>query len=271
MAEHPDIQSRYPLQDAQIHAYRRDGFIKLKGVFSLAVLDHYGAEITRQVKALNTQTLPLDQRDTYGRAFLQVKNLWRQSDVARELVLSPRLGRIAAGLMGVRGVRLYHDQALYKEPSGGHTPWHADQYYWPLASDRCCTAWVPLQATPLEMGPLSFAVGSHHSPVGRDLEISDESEAKLQAAVEAAGFPYECSAYDAGEVSFHSGWTFHRAGPNATRRPRRVMTVIFMDVDMRLAEPQYEWHVAGRDAYCPGIEVGEVIDSPMNPVIWAGD
>lgn len=43
------------------------------------------------------------------------------------------------------------------ETGGGVTPWHADQYYWPLATDRSVTVWVPLQETPLPMGPLSFA------------------------------------------------------------------------------------------------------------------
>jgi ectoine hydroxylase-related dioxygenase (phytanoyl-CoA dioxygenase family) len=50
---------------------------------------------------------------------------------------------------------------------GGLTPWHADQYYWPVSTDNTCTAWVPLQPTPLEMGPLAFSAGSHRYNVGR--------------------------------------------------------------------------------------------------------
>lgn len=45
----------------------------------------------------------------------------------------------------VEGVRIYHDQALNKEPGGGYTPWHCDGYYWPVQSDKIVTAWVPLQ------------------------------------------------------------------------------------------------------------------------------
>jgi len=47
----------------------------------------------------------------------------------------------------VDGVRIYHDQALNKEPGGGYTPWHCDGYYWPLQSDKILTAWVPLQVS----------------------------------------------------------------------------------------------------------------------------
>ena len=48
-------------------------------------------------------------------------------------------------LMQVEGVRVYADQALYKEPHGGYTPWHCDAFYWPLATDKAITAWIPLQ------------------------------------------------------------------------------------------------------------------------------
>jgi ectoine hydroxylase-related dioxygenase (phytanoyl-CoA dioxygenase family) len=183
-------------------------------------------------------------------------------------VFGRRLARIAAELLGVRGVRLYHDQALYKEAGGGFTPWHADQYYWPLASDLCCTAWLPLQDTPLEMGPLAFAPGSHRFEYGRDLRISDESEAAAGLALEHAGFSQQVEPFRLGDVSFHSGWTFHRAGENRTDRCREVMTVIYMDVDMRLAAPRNRNQEADREAWCPGTAVGERIETPLNPVLF---
>lgn len=72
--------------------------------------------------------------------------------------MGKRLAQIATDLLGTIDVRLYHDQALYKERGAGFTPWHADQYYWPLASEKCCTAWILLQKTELKMGPLFFAM-----------------------------------------------------------------------------------------------------------------
>jgi ectoine hydroxylase-related dioxygenase (phytanoyl-CoA dioxygenase family) len=154
-----------------------------------------------------------------------------------------------------------------KEAGGGFTPAHADQYYWPLASDRVVTAWVPLQPVPEDMGPIGFYARSHRFEFGRDLPISDESEARISAEMEKQGFALADDPFELGDVSFHSGWTFHRAGPNRTNRPRSVMTIIYMDKDMRLAEPSPGQH-ADRDAFCPGVEVGEVIDSPKNPVLW---
>ena len=163
---------------------------------------------------------------------------------------------------------MYHDQALYKEPSGEFTPWHADQYYWPLPSDRTVTAWIPLQETTLDMGPLAFSAKSDQFTFGRDLAISDDSEKQIQDALANAGFENQVSAYDLGEVSFHKGWTFHRAGPNQTDQMRKVMTVIYMDADMKLAEPKNANQQADWESWCPGAKIGEVIDSPINPVLY---
>ncbi len=263
-----DLDTPLRLSDEVIERYSVDGYVRLSGIFDPATLSDYGAEITRLTLALNTQNKPLEERDTYDQAFLQVMNLWRESEKVRRFVFGHRLARIAADLMGVGAVRLYHDQSLYKEPSGGITPAHADQYYWPLSSDRTITVWIPLQAVPPEMGPLAFYKGSQKASFGRDLAISDESEAKITAAMEAQGFAIDEQPYALGDASFHAGWTFHRAGANRTRTPRSVMTIIYMDADMRLAEPVNHMQAADWEKWCPGARIGEVIDTPINPLIW---
>jgi ectoine hydroxylase-related dioxygenase (phytanoyl-CoA dioxygenase family) len=264
-----DIHRPYALNAEHMAAFERDGFIKLKQVLSPETLAHCGAEITRLTIALNTQSKPLEERSTYDRAFLQVMNLWEHSALVKEFVLGQRLGRIAAELLQVSGVRLYHDQSLYKEPGGGITPAHADQYYWPLASDRTITAWIPLQAVPAEMGPLGFYARSQSVQFGRDLGISDESEAKISANMARHGFAFEVSPFELGEVSFHLGWTFHKAGPNVSDRPRSVMTVIYMDAQMRLAQALSPAQENDRAHWCPGAMPGEPIDTPKNPLIYA--
>lgn len=248
--------------------YAREGFVRVPGLLDAETLAYYGEEITRLTLALNTQDKPLAERETYDRAFLQVMNLWRSSEIARRFVFGKRLASVAAQLMGVKGVRLYHDQSLYKEPSGGITPAHADQYYWPLASDRAITAWIPLQPVPLEMGPLEFYTGSHRSELGRDLPISDESEARITAEMEAQGHPIDRAAYALGDISFHSGWTFHRAGPNLSERPRSVMTMIYIDAEMSVAEPVNAMQQADLAQWLPGLKPGDLAASPLNPVLF---
>jgi ectoine hydroxylase-related dioxygenase (phytanoyl-CoA dioxygenase family) len=262
-----ELDAPYAVSEKQIAFYRENGYIKLKSVLSPALLEHYRRAISKRVAELSADVAPIEQRTTYGKAFLQVMNLWRESAEMKEFVFGKRLARIAAELIGATGVRMYHDQALYKEAGGGITPWHADQYYWPVSSEKIVTAWVPLQDTPLEMGPLAFCEKSHRFQIGRDLEISDESEMTLKEALGA--FRTEDSACELGDISFHAGWTFHRAGANSTTRPREVMTVIYMDEHMTLAEPKNKNQIADIARWCPGAEVGQIIDSPLNPVIYS--
>jgi len=262
------LSSSYPLTEEQIDFYQENRFIKLKQVLDSSTLSYFNDVITRRVEQMNTQTSPLESRSTYGRAFLQLFNLWREDEIVKELVFSKRLAKIAADLMHTSGARLYHDQALFKEGGGGITPWHADQYYWPLDTDKTVTAWIPLQVTPLELGPLEFSAGSHRIVEGRELEISDESEQMIQQKLRVTDFIHVVEPFDAGEISFHSGWIFHRAGANSTEQMRKVMTIIYMDMDMRLKLPENQNQVNDWNAWCPGAEIGEVINTPLNPVLF---
>lgn len=259
----------YDLTSDQIDFYRKNSFIKFKNVFPQEVIEHFNKIISDKVNELNKVDLPLEKRDTYGKAFLQLFNLWKEDEEIKDLVFSRRLAKIASDLMEVSGVRLYHDQALFKEAGGGITPWHADQYYWPLSSEKTITAWIPLQAVPLNMGPLEFSAGSNKLISGRELAISDESEIKLKEKLRVNDFPHIIEPYDIGEVSFHSGWIFHRAGANTTDQIRKVMTVIYMDKDMILKKPENDNQRLDWETWCTGAEVGKVIDTPLNPVLYS--
>src|SRR5580658_5050928 len=264
-----ELDQPYPVSDEQIAFFRKNGYIKLRHVLSPETLAYMDKTITDEVHRLNTQHLPLEERDTYGKAFLQIMNIWIHSGPVRDIVFSERLAKLAADLLEVDGVRLYHDQALYKEPGGGLTPWHADQYYWPLATDRTITVWIPLQETLLPMGPLEFSAGSNRLSTGRDLKISDESQQVLEDALRDQGYRHVVEPFSLGEVSYHTGWLYHRAGANQTDRMRKVMTMIYMDKDMVLKEPENPNQVNDWNSWCPGARVGEVIHTERNPVLFA--
>lgn len=261
------LHTPYPITSEQQNFFRQNGYIRLKNVLEPEVLAHYGAAITKFVLDQNPlKDVPMEERNTYQKAFIQVINLWREDETAREFVFSKRLAQIVGDLMGSSGVRLYHDQALYKEPSGGFTPWHADQYYWPLASPNTCTAWIPFQETPLAMGPLAFAVASHAVTDGRDMGIGDDSERLIAKMME--NYAYDVAPFDLGEVSFHYGWTYHRAGPNNSSFPRRVMTMIYFEDGCKVAPFKRYEHENDHANFLPGTKVGEVAVSEMNPLLY---
>lgn len=263
------LNEPYTLTPEQIDFYNRNRYIKLKNVLNKETITYFNDIIGKKVSELSKDIPELDKRNTYGKAFLQLMNLWKQDEIIRQFVFSKRIAQIATELMQTTGVRMYHDQALFKEPGGGFTPWHADQYYWPLETDKTITAWMPLQSTPLEMGPLEFCAGSHHVVEGRELGISDESEAAIQQRLRVTDFPHVIEPFEEGEISFHSGWLFHRAGANTTAETRKVMTVIYMDKDMKLKAPENDNQQLDWEVWCPGAAIGEIIDTPMSPVMYA--
>lgn len=262
------LQTPYTLSNEQIDFYQHNRFIKLKQVLNEETLEFFNKAISDRVDKMNTVTTSIEERSTYGKAFLQLFNLWREDEVVKELIFSKRLAKIAADLMQVDGVRLYHDQALFKEGGGGITPWHADQYYWPLDTDKTVTAWIPLQKIPLDHGPLEFSAGSHHIVEGRELEIGDESETAIQQKLRVTDYKHVIEPFDTGEISFHSGWVFHRAGGNFSNEMRKVMTIIYMDKDMKLKNPENKNQINDWNTWCPGATIGEVINSPLNPVLY---
>ena len=262
------LRTPYVLTTEQIDFYEKNRFIKLKNVLSSEVVAFFNEAISEKVAEMNNEKTPLVERSTYGKAFLQLFNLWREDERVKALIFSERVAKIAADLMQTEGARLYHDQALFKEAGGGITPWHADQYYWPLETDKTVTAWMPLQATPLEMGPLEFSASSHQIVTGRDLGISDESEQKIQERLRVTDFQHIIEPFDLGEISFHSGWVFHRAGANATNEARKVMTIIYMDKNMLLKSPENDAQLNDWNTWCPGAKVGEVIDTELNPLLF---
>jgi ectoine hydroxylase-related dioxygenase (phytanoyl-CoA dioxygenase family) len=262
------LDANYSVTPAQVKYFSENGFIKIKNIFDASVIDYMNIVISKEVDRLNNQQIPLEERDTYGKAFLQIMNLWTHTEVVKDIVFSKKIAQIATGLMQTTGVRLYHDQALFKEPKGGHTPWHADQYYWPLDTENTVTAWIPLQATPLNYGPLEFSAGSNQLTAGRDKQISDESQAFLEAELKRHAFNHVVEPFDVGEISFHRGWLYHRAGPNVSGNMRKVMTMIYMDKDTVLKTPENHNQQADWDTWCPGATVGEIVNTPLNPVLY---
>jgi len=264
----PTLDDPYPLAAQAVACYRRDGHLFLPGVAAAEEVACYRPAIAEAVEAVARSRDPQGRLDDYGSLFTQVTNLWRLSDAVRRLVFARRFAGIAAGLLGVPAVRLYHDQALFKEPGGQRTPWHQDHYYWPLDTDAALTMWLALVDVSLEMGPMTFASGSHLSPDLGPLPISAETDDRLARFIEERGFVLACSPLTAGDATFHSSRTLHSARPNLTASRREVMTVIYFADGARVKEPDNPHRRVDREVFLPGLRPGEPAASPLNPVLF---
>ncbi|MFM2078421.1 MAG: hypothetical protein RJA49_2311, partial [Actinomycetota bacterium] len=175
MSDAPLPAGTIEIDDEQRAEFAARGHTVVRGLASAAEVDRFRPAIEASVRRFTAKHAPLDDRDTYGKAFLQVPNLCFFDDTVRAFSFAPRFAKVAAELLGVEGVRLYHDQALFKEPGGGHTPWHQDQTYWPLDTDRTVTMWMPLVDVPAEVGSMTFVDGSHLAGSLGGWVIGDES------------------------------------------------------------------------------------------------
>lgn len=265
----PLLKETIDITPEQIKDFRKKGHTLIKGVLRHDEVQDYRDAINDAAYKYNTEKRKLEERDTYGKAFLQIMNLWEVDESVRKFTLAKRFGKIAADLLGVENVRLYHDQALYKEPGGGFTPWHQDQYYWPLDTTNTVTMWMPLMDIDEDMGMLTFASGSHNAGFVENIAISDESEAVLEKFIKDKGFEVSrAKTMKAGDATWHYGWTLHTApGNKSADVTREVMTVIYFADGAHVTKPQNKHQENDRNKWLSGLEPGEKAASQLNPLI----
>lgn len=262
----PPLDDTYPLAGETVAAFRADGHVLVPGLASPAEAEAFRPIIERAALERAWDKRPLEERDTYGKAFLQSFNLWRVDERIARFVLAPRFARVAAALLGVDSVRLYHDQALCKEPGGGRTPWHQDQNYWPFDNDLSITMWMPLVDITPEMGSMTFVSGSHRLGDLQGGSISDASDEAFARYIADHDLPTRTyGAMRAGDATFHAGWTIHSAPPNTTDRLRVVMTVIYVADGTRVATDLNDHQDLDRRVWLRDTPPGELIDSDLNP------
>lgn len=254
-----ELARPYPLTDAQVAAYRAQSFVKLPGVLSPGVLERLRARLRELLDAAVDPSV----------GFQSLEMMWLTDPLVRAAVLSPRIGSISAGLLGVDRVRLYHDNALSKEPGAGRTPWHFDAHHFPLDSADVLTAWIPLQPVPREMGPLAFARGADTWELAAAVEFDKHGtsyDRDVNAVFRERGVAVEDGPFGAGEVSFHSAHCVHTAGANRTTAPRMVLATTYFADGVRIVPAPTlingDWR-----KFLPGTEPGGLAASARNPVL----
>jgi ectoine hydroxylase-related dioxygenase (phytanoyl-CoA dioxygenase family) len=250
-----------PLQDF-VERYRRDGFVHIPGLLPTDEMPALAAAVDAAVAKRKTHDKrTLEDKSPYEQSFIQCQYLWEDFPAVRPLTFHPALGAALGALLGAERVRLWHDQALYKEPGGRETDAHQDHAYWPIAEADTITAWIPLTEIDHETGCMGYAPGSHQGALEFvDIFGAPGSGAALVARQTAQPVFVPCKP---GDVIFHHGRTVHLAKPNRSGRMRRVYTGIFIK----------DGCTRGTDRPHPSVDrddipVGGVIDGAATPVVW---
>jgi len=269
----PPLDSDYPLTQAQIDSFRENGFVYLPNVCSPDEVAYYREAIRRATYAHNTEKRPLADRDAFRKLALQTMQIRYHDAAVMAFVTARRFGKIAAELLGVRGVRIYHDQSLFKEPGRGVaniTPWHQDLYYWPFNEGTVCGMWMPLVDVTAEMGNMRFVKASHTFGYLGEHHISDES----QAAYEQWIADHDARVIDvvpmrAGDATFHHGWCVHGAQPNRSETMREAMVIAYHPQDMRVGKANNYAKVKNLEAFLDNLPEGALAAGSTNTLVYS--
>lgn len=235
-----EAEMREQVSQQEIDFYQENGFVVINDFLDAeelktwqetifkAVEDRAGVKFPGSMTKTGEDDGINEDAEYYGKVFDQIINLWQTDENAKKLILDPRVGRLAADLAGVEGIRPWHDQALFKRPWANPTAWHVDSPFWSFHNKAAISIWIALDNATLENGSLFFVPGSHKQTtfenfgIGKNMDTIFEHYPKLKSV-------NPCSApLKAGGCTFHNGLCLHGAGPNMTAFPRRAMTCAFM-------------------------------------------
>ena len=184
----------------QVEAFHRDGFLIVEeGLISEPALERLRSRYERLFEGDYETGIAPDEvnwkpgRDPEDRT-RQLCNAWKSDTVIAAQVLSARIGRLAAQLMGYDGVRILQDNVLWKPPGAKAVGFHQDGSYadylvppgdGDVLDDACTT-------TAADAGPIAYVRGSNHwgvSPPARTAFHAPEDwlAGAREAAPEGAG------------------------------------------------------------------------------------
>ncbi|WP_316847173.1 phytanoyl-CoA dioxygenase family protein [Pedobacter psychrodurus] len=225
---------------ADVEYYQDNGFIVIENFLNTLELETWRAAVTEAVYDRKGQKIPgrvgnigeddgINKDTEYqSKVFDQLINLWQTNDKVKELMFNPQIGEMAAELAQVDGIRIWHDQALFKKPWANPTSWHLDTPFWSFTNRKALSIWVALDDVTLENGCLFFVPGSHKGTRFENPGIGRNMDSIFTMYPEFKASPTVAVPMKAGSCSFHNGMIIHGAHANMTPGNRRAMTCAYM-------------------------------------------
>lgn len=265
------LNMKTTLTSEQIASYQQDGFVYHPGFLSTEEVAELKEAVLTTVAAMGKKKvagggLELEEGDTYyDKVFTQRLNLWRINDTVKKFMLSPDLGRMLCQLAGAEGFRVWHDQALIKEPYGNPTAWHLDNPYWSFFSRNAISMWIALEDATPQNGCMYFVPGTHDLASFENVGIGKDLGELFKIYPKMAEIDPVCVPMKAGDCSFHNGLVAHGAGANMTRKRRIAMTCAYMPVGSTFNGQQ---NILS-DAYFKSLKNGDIMaNDDWNPVVY---
>lgn len=104
------------LSEDQIASYHKDGFIAIEGFLDAEELETWrrvtNQAVAERLASSRERTNQKTDANYYSKVFVQCLRLADTNAEMQERIYDPRIGKMAAALAGVDGIRVWHDQAL---------------------------------------------------------------------------------------------------------------------------------------------------------------
>ncbi|MGQ9799442.1 MAG: phytanoyl-CoA dioxygenase family protein [Ignavibacterium sp.] len=256
------LNENLKVTNEQIEFYNKNGFVKIENV----VEQEFLAELKRIIEAAVLVRKGKDERELkdksqYEQSFLQCGYLCWDFPAVKEIVFAKRFAGIVRDLMQAEYVRLWHNQALFKEPGGRVIDAHQDCSYWPIQEPQfTSTMWLALVDVPVEKGCLYFYPKTNDPNLKEYVDIfKNPHQPDFLNDKERVFVPLK-----AGEATFHSGLTFHGVGENKTNQMREAMTIIYIKdgVTFDSSDERNKTHTS-----CIGLNEGDLINTKYTPIL----
>jgi len=273
MLEQAERKLTRALSSEEINAYRNDGVVCLRNVFSSEWIE----EMRAAFEALKADPGPLSQSykgdGVEGEFFFDV-DVWTRRQAFRRFVFESPAGEICGALMGAKETRLFYDQAFIKEAGEmAPTPWHQDQPYWRVDGFQVSTLWLPLDAVPKSIG-VEFVKGSHLSKImyspttfSKDHTLYDGGLPPVPD-IDKHRDDYDIVSWDVepGDCLVFQAMILHGAkGGAKVNQRRRALATRWCGDDARYVVRANKTNIPTSD---PGLNDGDPITGPMFPVVW---
>lgn len=242
----------------------------LDGVLDAAELERWRSEtedaVARRLQVGGRHNQHEQSDPFYREVFTQALHLTRKHAGLRELVYDPSLAELAARLVGADGMRLWHDQALIKEPYANQTSFHRDTPYWSMTTRRTVNFWLALDDATLENGCLWYLPGTHKLGDFTHVEIGTGMGDLFKVYPDWRTLRAVPTPVKAGGLVIHNGMVAHGAGANMTPGRRRAMTIAYF--------PDGEVYNGRRDTlpekYYDALQPGNRLDDDRYvPLVWS--
>jgi len=255
------------LRQSEIDAFQSDGFLIVQNFFTHTEIDLFGEAVDAAVRHRTADDhRNLADKNLYEQTFVQCMRLWEDHPLVAPFTFHAKLCAAAAALLRADCVRLWHDQALYKEPGGRKTDAHLDYPFWPVDTPDLVSVWIPYADVRPGGGMMSYVRGSHAAGITEFVDIGQlrgGEPYELLNDERVAGMPLVPVPAPKGSAVFHHACTIHAADANDTKQTRRVFTMAYMRDGCRRSRDD-AYFALDRDQ----IRTGELIVGPGHPVVW---